>query len=128
MAHSTRAILLASATAASFFGRRAKQIDQPRRAAARLGELKDRGGAQDEQLAQALIALAADAARSASPTGRVLLWRQAEPGGKVAARSGHPGVRALEGKADCGGRADARLGRTASGCRVLAVPSQQMGI
>ena len=94
MARMMRAILLASATAASFFGLSQK----PRRGAAPFGLLDDRSGAEHEQPAQVLVALVTDLAEPVFTSGGALARGDADPGRKVPARAkglriGHPRFR-----------------------------------
>src|SRR5215472_18758690 len=65
-----------------------QQSAQPRRGAALLdGLLDERGGAQDQQLAQTLVTGAADFAEPLPAGGRVLARCDPDPRGKVPARA-----------------------------------------
>src|SRR6266481_699375 len=99
-----------------------QQPQKPRRSAARLGLLDDGGGAEHEQSAQVLIALAADLAEPRPPGGRVVTRRDADPRRKVPARAKDPGIRHLERKADTADRPDAGDRRQALAGLILPVP------
>src|SRR6516225_7195011 len=71
MARMIRAILLASATAASFFDLTRQQGQQPQRSAARLGGADHRGRPDHQQAPQIFVAGAADPTELLSPGGRV---------------------------------------------------------
>src|SRR6266478_2426817 len=70
-----------------------QQSQEPRRGAAALGLLDDRGGAEHEPPAQILVALAADLAGPVSACRGVLARRDADPPRKVPARAKGFGVR-----------------------------------
>jgi hypothetical protein len=107
IAQAGRAILLANATAATFFGLRASN---PRSHGAALPFLMacwmTRGGAQHQQLAQALVTGAADLAARLPAGSRVLARRDPDPHGKVPARAEHLRVRHFEREAQPADRAD----------------------
>src|SRR5690349_14838463 len=81
-----------------------QQSQQPRRGAAPLGLLNDRGGAEHEQPAQVLVALAADLAGPVLASRGVFARGDADPRRKVPARAKGLSVRHLERKADAADR------------------------
>src|SRR6516225_5605805 len=97
-----------------------QQSQEPRRGAAALGLLDDRGGAEHEQPAQALVTLAADLAGPVFARRGILARRDADPGGKVPARAKGFCVRHLERKADAADRPDAGGRRRALAGLILA--------
>src|SRR5258708_4608440 len=84
-----------------------QQFQEPRRGAAPFGLLDDRGGAEHEQPAQALVTLAADLAGPVLAGRGVLARRDADPRRKVPARAKALRIRHLERKADAADRPDA---------------------
>ena len=86
MAQAMRAILLASAMAATFVGRRPQQRRAPRPmlGAMHLGVANDGECAGHEQAAQIAITLFADIAEPVLASTRVLLRHDTDPGREVA--------------------------------------------
>src|SRR5450631_2634778 len=85
MAQTIRAILLASAIAATLVGRRAsKAVSQGLFGAMDLGVTDDRKCAGHEQATQIAITLFADIAEPVLASTRVLLWHDTYPGREVA--------------------------------------------
>ena len=88
IAQAIRAISLASATAATFVGRRSIIRVMPSSLGAVLSCVaNDRHGAGDEQPLQIAIALLGDTAEPFLAAGRVLLGHQTDPSGKIAPRA-----------------------------------------
>src|SRR5437764_13579354 len=88
IAQAIRAISLASATAATFVGRRSIIRVMPSSLGAVLSRVaNDRHGAGDEQPSQIAIALLGNAAEPFLAAGRVLLGHQTDPSGKIAPRA-----------------------------------------
>src|SRR5262245_41498357 len=85
MAHAMRAILLASATAATLIGRRPIRRASQSRFVPCWHISDDGHGAGDEQPAQMSIALLRDAAQSVFAAGRMLSRHQSDPCSKTAA-------------------------------------------
>ena len=85
MAQAIRAILLASATAATFVGRRSINRASHGRFRAVLSRVPDDShGAGDQQPSQVAIALFGDTAEPILAAGRMLLGHQSDPGGEIA--------------------------------------------
>ena len=86
MAQAIRAILLASATAATLVGRRSINRPSHGRLVPCCGVADDGHGAGDQQPSQVSIALLGDAAKPVLAAGRLLLGHQPDPGSKIASR------------------------------------------
>jgi hypothetical protein len=85
MAQAIRAILLASAMAATLVGRRANNaVSQGRCPTPWIGIADDGECSGDEQAAQIAIALFTDAAEPLSAPARMLPWNEPDPGREVA--------------------------------------------
>src|SRR6516225_10158555 len=125
MAQMMRAILLASATATSFFGLRASNPNSHGAARPFLGLLDHRHGAEHQQPAQTLVTRTTDFTEPLSAAGRVLARRDAKPRRKVPGRAKTLRIGHLESKADAADRADAGDGGQALAGLVLAMPGHQ---
>src|SRR5215470_14232082 len=119
MAQSVRAILLASAIAASFFGLRASRVEQPGRPVARLGEADHRRRTEHDQLAQGFVALPADAALPTFAARGIVLRGKAEPRSKMPPGTEGLGVGHPESKADGANWPDPGLARQTLAHRVF---------
>ena len=89
-----RAVFAACASTATFIGRRARmpRCQRVARSVRDRALRHDRAGAEREQLAQADVALPADALVAPLAGAGVLPWRQSRPGGEVAGRAELPAV------------------------------------
>src|SRR6266446_4087547 len=102
-----------------------QQSQEPRRCAARLGLPDHRGGAEHEQPAQALVALAADLAGPVFACRGVLARGYADPCRKVPARAKGFWIGHFERETDAADRSDARYRRQALARLILPVPGHQ---
>src|SRR4051794_25665291 len=83
-----RAVLFARATVAPWRGGRASQPGDPHpRHLMAATPMHGGAGTVDQQLAQIRVAALADPAEPLLAAARMLLWNQADPGGKVPPRS-----------------------------------------
>src|SRR5262252_8250780 len=103
-----------------------QQASQPWRGTVLLDGLLDhRRGAEYDQPAKPLVALAADLAEPLFAAGRVLARRDANPRRKMPGRAEHRRIGHLEGKADGADRPDAGDRGQALAGLILAMPGYQ---
>src|SRR5215469_6128587 len=124
MAHAMRAILLASATAATLIGRRSiRRASHSRFVPCWRAYRMTAMAPGDEQPAQMSIALLRDAAQSLFAAGRMLSRHQADPCSKTAAGREHLPISDLGHQRGCDDRTNARDFLQPSAFFTRAVPS-----
>src|SRR5271165_2217171 len=127
-----RASLLASATATSFGGLRLRSCASQDASAPWLSgvsEMPDDGcRAGHQYAAQALIARSRDDTEPNFPGGRMIFWRQPDPGRELPTRSEHFGGGRFHAQHRCADRADAGDSSKAPTAWVGFMPGHKFGL